>query len=158
MVSKGRPLFRVREREREKERERSCGSGKNTETHNHFYQFRQPKFQFIQPSLRPLVRVEAARNSNLALSGADAALEPSREPVLRLSDPSLSTKTEYDYLNGWSKKKMATCAKTSPKMVNSGGLAGERRRRKPLSTIRPVVTFDRSLFLPPLGSSTASMA
>ena len=37
--------------------------------------------------------------------------------------PFTSTKTEYDYLNGWIKK-------ISPKMVNPRDIAGERRRRR----------------------------
>ena len=38
-----------------------------------------------------------------------------------------STKTEYDYLDGWIKK--VTYSKISPIMVNPRDLAGERRRR-----------------------------
>ena len=41
-------------------------------------------------------------------------------------------KTGCEYLNGWikKKKKKATYAKISPKMVNPRDLAGERRRRR----------------------------
>ena len=40
-----------------------------------------------------------------------------------------STKTEYDYLNGWIKKRSHT-QKSHPKMVNPRDIAGERRRRR----------------------------
>ena len=40
-----------------------------------------------------------------------------------------STKTEYDYLNGWIKKRSHT-QKSHPKMVNPRDIAGEHRRRR----------------------------